>query len=51
MAYNRVEEEIYDIETKLRKLRQEHQAEEQAIERRLAQKKALRQRIMDGATG
>jgi len=46
LAYDRVESEIDDLQSEMRKLRERHKAEELAIERRLIQKNALRNKIL-----
>jgi len=49
LAYDKVEEEIQDINSELRELREKHRKEEERLERRLIQKTAFRQKIIDQA--
>lgn len=49
LAYDSVEDEIDQLRTELRLVRQKHRDEEQRIERRLIQKEALRRKIIEAA--
>lgn len=49
LAYDQVETEINALQSELRELRARHKNEEEAIERRLIQKNALRNKIISEA--
>ena len=49
MAYDKVEREIEQINAEMRQLRQKHRNEEERVQRRLIQKSALRQKILEQA--
>lgn len=46
LAYDKVEQEMEEIRSELRLLREKHRVEEDRLERRLIQKTALRKKIL-----
>lgn len=49
MAYDSVESELDGLRAELRVVRQRHQVEEERLQRRIAQKEALRRKILASA--